>query len=85
MSAKECFGVIVRVVGLLVTLFAFVYLVSAAIVAINPHYRPDTAPVAHYLLTGLVGLAVGLFLLRGARYLVCFAYPDKDSEKAVNR
>jgi hypothetical protein len=77
MTAEDCFGVGVRLIGLLVLIVALLYLASAAIVVINPHYRPGVASVTHYLIPGMLGLLLGLYLLRGAAHIVRFAYPTK--------
>ncbi len=79
MTPRDCFGVAVRVIGLLVTIVALLYLVSAAGVAINPHYRPNVAPATHYLTPGVIGLLFGLYLLHGAPLLLRLAYPDAKS------
>ena len=79
MKPKEAFGVAVRIVGLLVTLASLAYLISAAILAINPHYRPDAHPAIEYLISGLVLLVCGLYLLGGASHIVRFAYREKTS------
>ena len=79
MKPKEAFGVAVRIVGLLVALASLAYLISAAILAINPHYRPDARPAIQYLISGLVLLVCGLYLLSGASHIVRFAYREKTS------
>jgi hypothetical protein len=77
MKPKEAFGVAVRIIGLLVTLASVAYLLSAIILAINPHYRPDAHPAIQYLISGLVLLICGLYLLSGASHIVRFAYREK--------
>jgi hypothetical protein len=80
MSARDAFGVSVRVIGLLIVLAGLLYLVDALLLIIDPFYfikyRPNIppAPMAHYLRTGIVSLVAGLFLLRGARLIEQFAY-----------
>jgi hypothetical protein len=76
MEPRQAFGVAVRVIGLLVSCAALLYFLSAIVQFFVPHYRSDAAPAWHYLLTGLVALALGAYLLRGARHVVRFAYPD---------
>jgi uncharacterized membrane protein YqjE len=85
MDPKDCFGVAVRIIGLLIIIVALLYLISAIIVLINPNYRPGAAPMTHYLLPGLLGLVFGLYLLRGARHIVRFAYPAKKAKEEATR
>jgi hypothetical protein len=80
MSARDAFGVCVRVIGLLIVLTGLLYLVDALLVIIDPvyfiKYRPNIPPVpmAHYLGMGIASLVAGLLLLRGARLIEQFAY-----------
>ena len=80
MQPKDTFGVVIRVIGLLVSLIALLYLVTGALVWIVPNYRPNVSPSWVYFLIGAVALALGLYLLRGAPHIIRFAYPDKDSK-----
>jgi len=46
--------------------------------------HPEGYTVYHYLVAGVVTLALGLYFLRGAPHIVRFAYPDdekKDEER----
>jgi hypothetical protein len=65
MNPVEIFGVVVRTAGLLLTLMAFGFLFSAALSA-----TPGPA------LFGTAWLVIGLWLLRGGRAVVGFAYPE---------
>ncbi|HXE54279.1 MAG TPA: hypothetical protein VN541_14745 [Tepidisphaeraceae bacterium] len=68
---RQVFGVIVRVIGLLVALWGVLALAWAAgetRFALVGHYTPAT-----YLIFGLVYLALGILLIRG-EWLVRFAY-----------
>jgi uncharacterized membrane protein YqjE len=85
MNPKDCFGVAVRIMGLLIIIVALLYLISAVIVLINPKYRPGAAPISHYLLPGLLGLVFGLYLLRVAPHIVRFAYPAKKAKEEATR
>ena len=80
MTSKDTFGVVVRVVGLLVVLAAILYFLSGIVLIINPQFRPNVEPSWHYFLDGAIGLLIGLYLLRGAPHVVRFAYRDEDSE-----
>lgn len=79
MQPHQAFGVAIRVIGLLTSVASLLWLLSAVIVFFIPNYRANVAPAWHYLLAGLIALALGLYLLRGARQLVTFAYPGIDA------
>jgi hypothetical protein len=61
------------------------YLVGGVIVLFDPNYRPNLSPAWHYLVIGVVGLLVGLYLLRGAPHVVRFAYRGEDEKPVPNR
>ena len=46
--------------------------------------HPEGYTLYHYLVAGVVTLALGLYFLRGAPHIVRFAYPD-DEKKAGGR
>ena len=75
MNPKESFGVVVRAVGLIVSCAALLYFLSALLLLVVPNYRAGVSPAWHYLLSGLVSLVPGIYLLRGAPHVVRFAYP----------
>jgi cytochrome b561 len=81
MTPKDRFGIAVRVIGLIVLLLTLLYLTSAALTVMNPRYSPTNITVSYYLLHGTVGLAVGLYLLRGGSRIVRFAYPPKNTSE----
>lgn len=70
MTPSEAFGVVVRSVGLLVVLWGL----SLLVVAIG-------AP--GLILVAIPVLLVGLWLLRGARAVISFAYPDERQDVRV--
>ena len=80
MSAREVFSVAVRIIGLLICLAALLYLLTASLLFVDPEYftkyRPGTslAPVQHYLLNGLIYLAVGVYFMRGGGLVVRLAF-----------
>ena len=84
MTPKHAFGVAVRVVGLVVLLAAVLYFISGVILLISPKYRPDVSPAWHYFLSGVIELITGLYLLRGAPFLVRFAYPGENISTSIN-
>ena len=78
MTPKEHFAIAVRVVGLIVVLFALGYFVDAGIMFINPYGRGE--PAVHYFVTGVIALFAGLYLLRGAPHVIRFAFPERDTK-----
>ena len=80
MQPKDAFGVVVRVIGLLVSCTSLLYLLSAVLLLFVPNYRADVSPAWHYLLSGIVCFVLGAYLLRGAPHIVRFAYPQERSD-----
>ena len=75
MTPKECFGIAVRTIGVLVLFGSVMYLYSAvAILVLNG--MPHTYPLVSYLGASVVAFAVGLYCLRGAPGIIGFAYPS---------
>lgn len=71
---RECFGIAIRTIGILLLFGSVMYLYSAfAILVLNG--MPHTYPLVSYAGASAVALIVGLYFLRGAPSLVNFAYP----------
>jgi hypothetical protein len=81
MKPKQAFGVAVRVVGLLTALVGIYFLVCGLVILADPNYSARVSPAWHYILFGLVDLLLGLFLIRGVRHVVRFAYPRDDLDE----
>jgi hypothetical protein len=62
MSARDAFGVSIRVIGLLIVFAGLLYLVDTLVLAIDPEYFSKyklgaiPAPISHYLRNGIVSL-----------------------------
>ena len=74
MTPRECFGIAVRTIGILVLFASVMYLYSALAVLLF-HGMPHNYPLASYLGAFSVAFIVGLYFLRGAPLLIRFAYP----------
>jgi len=70
MKPSDAFGVVVRSIGLLL----FLQGIAMCLVAVG-------AP--GMILLAIPALVVGLWLLRGAQFIVSFAYPDETAESRV--
>ena len=72
MKPSEIFGIVVRTVGLILTLAAFSQIYFAMLNAVGggPGY-------AIGFFFGIPGLAAGLWLLRGGKSVVLFAFPKE--------
>ncbi|HEY4417730.1 MAG TPA: hypothetical protein VGO57_18705 [Verrucomicrobiae bacterium] len=81
MKAKEFFGLIVRVVGLVAFIWGFWYLYSALFMWMH-HENIGSFVGSDYLAAGVMCVVVGLFLLRGADRVTNFTYPDSSPKKA---
>jgi hypothetical protein len=83
MKPRECFGVILRTVGVIVLFVSGLYLYSAGVALLFPE-TPHVSTPPRYLLAFALTLAVGLYFLRGAPHLMRFAYgddrPDSDDK-----
>ena len=83
MKGQDLFGLILRVLGLLLLIYGLWYLWYAAGQAFGgyPRDRDDEAKI--YLASGLIALFLGLIVIRGARAIVRFSYPGnrEDSDK----
>ncbi len=73
MKPSDIFGIVVRTVGLIVTMTALWTLGWAMLNLAGG--GPGNAP--GLLIAGIPELLVGLWLLRGARSLVRFAFPQE--------
>ena len=78
MKPRHAFGVAVRVVGLLTALVGVYFLVCGLVILVDPNYSSKVSPAWHYVLFGVIDFAIGLFLIRGVRHIVRFAYPKDD-------
>jgi hypothetical protein len=72
MNSKELFGLFLRIVGVLGITYVFRNMVV---------YVEQAGPIgAFYVVSRLVYLIIGAYLIRGAPLVVKFAYPEKGSE-----
>lgn len=75
MTPKDCFGVVVRSVGLLVLLLGVYELLGSIYVLVTPsRHHNATSPV--YIVYGVFFVALSLYFLCGAPGLMQFSYPD---------
>ena len=75
MTNREVFGIIVRTVGLMITLAAAWLILLGLFGLISASEQ-----VAGLLFYGIPALFVGLWLLRGARSIVSFAFSKDQGE-----
>ena len=77
MNASDVFGVIVRTIGLLVLLAALWQIAVALLTLVAG--GPGNALAL--LLSGIPALLLGLWLLSGAKFLIAYAYPKKETNQ----
>ena len=78
MRAKEIFGLILRVVGLLGLLYGGFYLLSCVYCFTGVPERQGFG-AQQYFVAGVVYVAVGLYFLRGAPHIFRLAYGPPNS------
>jgi len=75
MTPRECFGIAIRTIGILLLFASVMYLYSALALLLFSG-MPRNYPLVSYLGASAVVFIVGLYFLRGAPRLVRFAYPS---------
>jgi hypothetical protein len=83
MKARDLFGVVIRSVGLCILIISLWYLVYGLAYLLNALQETgQQSEMGAYFLAGSPGVLAGFFLLRFARPIVRFCYPDnkEDSE-----
>jgi hypothetical protein len=83
MNAKDIFGVIVRTIGLGCISYGLRYAMSWIYVLARPNSVGESWTGLDYLICGVLFLAMGFFLLRGADCVVRFAYPKCKEQELV--
>lgn len=78
MKPVECFGLIIRTLGLIFFMGGLYFFASSLVVVITPNLPHRSTP-ASYAIYGCVLVALSLYFLRGAPVLVRFAYPNETS------
>ncbi len=73
MRPSDVFGIVVRVFGLTLTLYSLWSL--ATNIAIFLSMESVDAGTVWFVVTAIVGVAVGIYFLRGAPRLLRFSYP----------
>jgi hypothetical protein len=73
MRPSDVFGIVVRVFGLTLTLYSLWSLVTN--IAISLSLEGVDAGTVWFVVTAIVGVAVGIYFLRGAPRLLRFSYP----------
>ncbi len=77
MSPAKGFGIVVRSFGLMILFYSIWFLLTGLATILG---MPGTKAVyiAGYFFSGLIFLFISLYLLKGARHLVRFCYPDEN-------
>ena len=74
MKAPELFGVAVRVIGLMMTIYGIILLAFAILNIVGG----GPVNVLVLILCAIPLLCVGTWFIRGAALLIMFAYPDQN-------
>lgn len=81
MRVEDWFALAVRVVGITVLISGLGLLLDSLLLRVGYFNLPDTHP-AYYLIYGAAQVIAGLYLIRGAPFLLGFAYPKEDENEA---
>ncbi len=73
MKPSDVFGIVVRVLGLTLTVYSLWSLVTN--IAISLSVPGVDGITVWFVVTAIVGVAVGIYFLRGAPRLLRFSYP----------
>ncbi|MBN2128483.1 MAG: hypothetical protein JW741_03270 [Sedimentisphaerales bacterium] len=77
MNAADVFGVIVRTIGLLILLGAL-WQIALGLLALLGGGPYNTIAL---LLSGIPALLLGLWFLKGAKFLMAYAYPKEETNE----
>ena len=75
MTPQQCFGVVIRTVGLLLLVGSLYFLFTAAYLLASTLQRLHSPPSTYALYGAAAGL-LSLYFLRGAPLLMRFCYPS---------
>jgi hypothetical protein len=84
MKPRDCFGVVIRTIGLLLLIVSALYLNSALVTMIGRESSHAATP-AYYLVASALTAGIGLYFLRGAPHLMRFAYGEEKSDSATSQ
>jgi hypothetical protein len=79
MKAKEVFGLVVRIIGLLISIVAIIYFLGAFFKIFLPSDFSGFPSAAYDFGMGAIILLIGLYFSSGAPHVVRFAYRDDKS------
>jgi len=74
MQPSDVFGIVVRVLGLTLTVYSLWSLITN--IAISLSVPGVDGITVWFVVTAIVGIVVGLYFLRGAPRLLRFSYPQ---------
>lgn len=80
MRVQDWFALALRVVGIAVLIPGLGLLLDSLLLKLGYFDAPDTHP-AYYLISGAAQVIAGLYLIKGAPFLVGFAYASEDEDE----
>lgn len=80
MRVEELFALALRIIGAVLLYYGLHNLLDAGLFRLGYFNYPDSSP-NYYLISGLFLTLLGVYLLRGARGIVKFAYPPSGDDK----
>ena len=79
MNIKDLFKLAVRIIGVVVLVYGAYDLMNSLLFYNNYFVFPEMT-TGYYLISGLLFIAIGIYFVRGAAFLVDFAFPEDDLE-----
>jgi hypothetical protein len=77
MRPVDVFGIVVRVFGMSLFIYAFWYLIYGVSVVLGLSEEAGGYRIS-YFISGITFLVMALYLLRGAPHIVRFSYPESE-------
>jgi hypothetical protein len=81
MTRKDYFILTIQIIGLILVLYGLRYVIDFPLGVLG-YFTLQKTDYSYYLIIGLCHLFMGMYFLRGAPYLVSFAFPgwiEKDN------
>jgi len=83
MKPREMFGLVNRIIGLIVALYGIDWLARFVLGQLG-YFKLERTDIAYYLVMAIGYLSIGLYFLSGASHFVRYAYGDDEDEERID-